>query len=177
MVWAVVFCCSYQHFVMQMVYFSPMMLLLSWDVLGINELCVSSPPLWPVSQANLDESQMSSSPFLRALMTAVCKAAVKGKYPTTCRTLSSVFAQMAPLIAIFTLCQTRSSAARRVLTLPSALLQMITPTVEWTRPSSRGDCLYYSSTLTQTLSDSCKHFMHFRRWSSPSISLQVSSAT
>lgn len=54
--------------------------------------------------------------------------------------------------------------------------QMITPTVEWTRPSSRGDCLYYSSTLTQTLSDSCKHFMHFRRWSSPSISLQVSAA-
>lgn len=30
-------------------------------------------------QANLDESQMSSSPFLRALMTAVCKAAVKGE--------------------------------------------------------------------------------------------------
>uniref|UniRef100_A0A7N8YB51 Eukaryotic translation initiation factor 4 gamma, 3a n=1 Tax=Mastacembelus armatus TaxID=205130 RepID=A0A7N8YB51_9TELE len=28
-------------------------------------------------EANLDESQMSSSPFLRALMTAVCKAAVK----------------------------------------------------------------------------------------------------
>lgn len=52
--------------------------------------------------------------------------------------------------------------------------QMTTPTVEWTRPSSRGDCLYYSSTLTQTLSDSCKHFMHFRRWSSPSISLRVS---
>lgn len=32
-----------------------------------------------VFQANLDESQMSSSPFLRALMTAVCKAAVKGE--------------------------------------------------------------------------------------------------
>ena len=30
-------------------------------------------------QANLDDSQMSSSPFLRALMTAVCKAAVKGE--------------------------------------------------------------------------------------------------
>uniref|UniRef100_A0A3B4Y9W4 Eukaryotic translation initiation factor 4 gamma 3 n=1 Tax=Seriola lalandi dorsalis TaxID=1841481 RepID=A0A3B4Y9W4_SERLL len=29
-------------------------------------------------EANLDDSQMSSSPFLRALMTAVCKAAVKG---------------------------------------------------------------------------------------------------
>uniref|UniRef100_A0A3Q1JX47 Uncharacterized protein n=1 Tax=Anabas testudineus TaxID=64144 RepID=A0A3Q1JX47_ANATE len=34
-------------------------------------------------EANLDESQMSSSPFLRALMTAVCKAAVKGKHCTT----------------------------------------------------------------------------------------------
>lgn len=34
------------------------------------------------SQANLDESQMSSSPFLRALMTAVCKAAVKGEQTT-----------------------------------------------------------------------------------------------
>lgn len=33
-------------------------------------------------QANLDESQMSSSPFLRALMTAVCKAAVKGEQAT-----------------------------------------------------------------------------------------------
>ncbi|KAK7912534.1 hypothetical protein WMY93_012745 [Mugilogobius chulae] len=31
-------------------------------------------------EANLDETQMSSSPFLRALMTAVCKAAVKGKH-------------------------------------------------------------------------------------------------
>lgn len=30
-------------------------------------------------QANLDEAQMSSAPFLRALMTAVCKAAVKGE--------------------------------------------------------------------------------------------------
>lgn len=68
--------------------------------------------------------------------------------------------------------------AQRALTLPSTLTeQMITPTVEWTRPSSRGDCLYYSSTLTQTLSDSCKHFMHFRRWLSPSISLQVSAAS
>ncbi|CAM9310456.1 unnamed protein product, partial [Lampetra planeri] len=32
-------------------------------------------------EANLDESQMSSSPFLRALMTAVCKAAVKDDNP------------------------------------------------------------------------------------------------
>ncbi|XP_026096921.1 eukaryotic translation initiation factor 4 gamma 3 isoform X5 [Carassius auratus] len=30
-------------------------------------------------EANLDESEMSSSPFLRALMTAVCKAAVKSE--------------------------------------------------------------------------------------------------
>lgn len=35
-------------------------------------------------EANLDESQMSSSPFLRALMTAVCKAAVKDEN-TNCR--------------------------------------------------------------------------------------------
>lgn len=34
-------------------------------------------------QANLDESEMSSSPFLRALMTAVCKAAVKSKWIRT----------------------------------------------------------------------------------------------
>lgn len=33
-------------------------------------------------QANLDESQMSSTPFLRAIMTAVCKAAVKGEQTT-----------------------------------------------------------------------------------------------
>ncbi|KAG9337674.1 hypothetical protein JZ751_028324 [Albula glossodonta] len=31
-------------------------------------------------EANLDESQMSAPPFLRALMTAVCKAAVTGKH-------------------------------------------------------------------------------------------------
>lgn len=31
-------------------------------------------------QANLDESEMSSPPFLRALMTSVCKAAVKSKW-------------------------------------------------------------------------------------------------
>lgn len=30
-------------------------------------------------QTNVDESELSSSPFLRALMTAVCKAAVKGE--------------------------------------------------------------------------------------------------
>lgn len=30
-------------------------------------------------QANLDESQMSSPTFLRALMTAVCKAAIIGE--------------------------------------------------------------------------------------------------
>ncbi|KAM9759491.1 eukaryotic translation initiation factor 4 gamma 3 isoform 5-T5 [Menidia menidia] len=40
-------------------------------------------------EANLDESQMSSSPFLRALMTAVCKAAVKGKPPPTATTWRS----------------------------------------------------------------------------------------
>ena len=47
-------------------------------------VCVSSSSS-SVLQANLDESQMSSSPFLRALMTAVCKAAVKGKRVTTWR--------------------------------------------------------------------------------------------
>lgn len=40
--------------------------------------CCSLPNLSFNVQANLDDSQMSSAPFLRALMTAVCKAAVKG---------------------------------------------------------------------------------------------------
>lgn len=41
--------------------------------------CRSLPNVCVNVQANLDESQMSSGPFLRALMTAVCKAAVKGE--------------------------------------------------------------------------------------------------
>lgn len=35
--------------------------------------------MWFLHQANLDKSEMSSPPFLRALMTAVCKAALKCK--------------------------------------------------------------------------------------------------
>ena len=50
--------------------------------------------LCSISQANLDESQMSSSPFLRALMTAVCKAAVKGKHSTTWRRNMSILLKM-----------------------------------------------------------------------------------
>lgn len=117
---------------------------------------------------------MSSSPFLRALMTAVCKAAVKGKHSTTWRRDFLYSAKIAPAD-----CDIYSERSGSACTHSAFCFteQMITPTVEWTRPSSRGDCLYYSSTLTQTLSDSCKHFMHFRRWSSPSISLQVSAAS
>lgn len=138
----------------------------------------SQSPLFSTSQANLDESQMSSSPFLRALMTAVCKAAVKGEHSTTWwRDFSILLKKITPLIAVFTLCQTERRGSACTHSASCFTEQMITPTVEWTRPSSRGDCLYYSSTLTQTLSDSCKHFMHFRHWSSPSISLQVSAVS
>lgn len=97
-----------------------------------------------ISQATVDESQTSSSPFLRALMTAVCKAAVKGK--RLCHLEEKLY-----------------NATSELTPHPALPQQTIPPTVEWTRPSSRRDCLYYSSTLTQTLSDSCKHFMHFRR--------------
>ncbi|XP_041130560.1 eukaryotic translation initiation factor 4 gamma 3-like isoform X3 [Polyodon spathula] len=40
---------------------------------------VSDEQIFDWVEANLEESQMSSTPFLRALMTAVCKAAVKGE--------------------------------------------------------------------------------------------------
>ena len=55
------------------------------DACEFDGRCVFTPPppLFSVSQENLDESQMSSSPFLRALMTAVCKAAVTGELSTT----------------------------------------------------------------------------------------------
>uniref|UniRef100_A0A3B5AK85 Eukaryotic translation initiation factor 4 gamma 3-like n=1 Tax=Stegastes partitus TaxID=144197 RepID=A0A3B5AK85_9TELE len=45
-------------------------------------------------EANLDESQMSSSPFLRALMTAVCKAAVKGN----CRVDTAIIQRRLPVL-------------------------------------------------------------------------------
>uniref|UniRef100_A0A8C2PVK2 Eukaryotic translation initiation factor 4 gamma, 3a n=1 Tax=Cyprinus carpio TaxID=7962 RepID=A0A8C2PVK2_CYPCA len=47
-------------------------------------------------EANLDESQMSSSPFLRALMTAVCKAAVKGD--TSCRVDTAIIQRRLPIL-------------------------------------------------------------------------------
>uniref|UniRef100_A0AAQ4RDT0 Eukaryotic translation initiation factor 4 gamma 3 n=1 Tax=Gasterosteus aculeatus aculeatus TaxID=481459 RepID=A0AAQ4RDT0_GASAC len=43
---------------------------------------VSDEEIFKWAEATVDESQTSSSPFLRALMTAVCKAAVKGKLDT-----------------------------------------------------------------------------------------------
>ncbi|KAG7274912.1 hypothetical protein CRUP_036805 [Coryphaenoides rupestris] len=46
--------------------------------------------------ANLDESQVSSSPFLRALMTAVCKAAVKD----TERQLQALYALQALIVTL-----------------------------------------------------------------------------
>lgn len=130
----------------------------------IDKLYVSSPPLCSTPQANLDDSQMSSSPFLRALMTAVCKAAVKGKHPHHLQdTILHFGSNRTTDCNIYTLPNAEPSSALCTHSAPCFTAQMITPTVEWTRPSSRGDCLYYSSTLTQTLSDSCKHFMHFRR--------------
>ncbi|TMS19607.1 Eukaryotic translation initiation factor 4 gamma 3 [Larimichthys crocea] len=48
-------------------------------------------------EANLDESQMSSSPFLRALMTAVCKAAVKDDN-TNCRVDKAIIQRRLPVL-------------------------------------------------------------------------------
>ncbi|XP_042245961.1 eukaryotic translation initiation factor 4 gamma 3-like [Thunnus maccoyii] len=48
-------------------------------------------------EANLDESQMSSSPFLRALMTAVCKGAVKDD-KTNCRVDMAVIQRRSPVL-------------------------------------------------------------------------------
>ncbi|XP_047438027.1 LOW QUALITY PROTEIN: eukaryotic translation initiation factor 4 gamma 3 [Mugil cephalus] len=48
-------------------------------------------------EANLDESQMSSSPFLRALMTAVCKAAVKDEN-TSCRVDTAIIQKRLPVL-------------------------------------------------------------------------------
>lgn len=74
--------------------------------------CVFCPlPLCSISQANLDESQMSSSPFLRALMTAVCKAAVKGKHSYHLEERPLCSAKIMLLIAIFTLCQMQICSA------------------------------------------------------------------
>ncbi|XP_068170639.1 eukaryotic translation initiation factor 4 gamma 3-like isoform X2 [Antennarius striatus] len=48
-------------------------------------------------EANLDESQMSSSPFLRALMTAVCKTAVKDDN-TNCRVDTAIIKRRLPVL-------------------------------------------------------------------------------
>lgn len=48
-------------------------------------------------EANLDETQMSSSPFLRALMTAVCKAAVKDEN-TNCRVDTATIQRRLPVL-------------------------------------------------------------------------------
>ncbi|XP_030634154.1 eukaryotic translation initiation factor 4 gamma 3 [Chanos chanos] len=48
-------------------------------------------------EANLDESQMSSSPFLRALMTAVCKAAVKNE-SSSCRVDTTIIQKRLPVL-------------------------------------------------------------------------------
>ncbi|XP_038871796.1 eukaryotic translation initiation factor 4 gamma 3-like isoform X3 [Salvelinus namaycush] len=48
-------------------------------------------------EANLDESQMSSSPFLRALMTAVCKAAVKDE-SASCRVDVAIIQRRLPVL-------------------------------------------------------------------------------
>ncbi|KAM9444218.1 eukaryotic translation initiation factor 4 gamma 3 [Clarias gariepinus] len=48
-------------------------------------------------EANVDESEMTSSPFLRALMTAVCKAAVKDEH-TSCRVDTAVIQKHLPVL-------------------------------------------------------------------------------
>ncbi|XP_073731303.1 eukaryotic translation initiation factor 4 gamma 3 isoform X3 [Misgurnus anguillicaudatus] len=48
-------------------------------------------------EANLDESEMSSSPFLRALMTAVCKAAVKTE-GSSCKVDTSIIQRRLPVL-------------------------------------------------------------------------------
>ncbi|XP_038147164.1 eukaryotic translation initiation factor 4 gamma 3 [Cyprinodon tularosa] len=48
-------------------------------------------------EANLNESQASSSPFLRALMTAVCKAAVKDENPS-CRVDTAIIQKRLPVL-------------------------------------------------------------------------------
>ncbi|KAM7006731.1 eukaryotic translation initiation factor 4 gamma 3 isoform 1-T2 [Tautogolabrus adspersus] len=48
-------------------------------------------------EANLDDSQMSSTPFLRALMTAVCKAAVKDDN-TNCRVDVAIIQRRLPVL-------------------------------------------------------------------------------
>ncbi|XP_057702464.1 eukaryotic translation initiation factor 4 gamma 3 isoform X15 [Corythoichthys intestinalis] len=48
-------------------------------------------------EANLDEPQMSSSPFLRALMTAVCKAAVKD-IGSNCRVDTAIIKRRLPVL-------------------------------------------------------------------------------
>ncbi|XP_026776818.3 eukaryotic translation initiation factor 4 gamma 3 isoform X4 [Pangasianodon hypophthalmus] len=48
-------------------------------------------------EANLDESEMSSPPFLRALMTAVCKAAVKWE-SSSCRVDTAIIQKRLPVL-------------------------------------------------------------------------------
>ncbi|XP_029103696.1 eukaryotic translation initiation factor 4 gamma 3-like isoform X3 [Scleropages formosus] len=48
-------------------------------------------------EAHLDECEMSSPPFLRALMTAVCKAAVKGE-GTSCRVDTAIIQRRLPVL-------------------------------------------------------------------------------
>uniref|UniRef100_A0AAR2JGJ1 Eukaryotic translation initiation factor 4 gamma 3 n=1 Tax=Pygocentrus nattereri TaxID=42514 RepID=A0AAR2JGJ1_PYGNA len=48
-------------------------------------------------EANLDESEMSSPPFLRALMTAVCKAAVKSE-KSSCRVDTAIIQKRLPVL-------------------------------------------------------------------------------
>ncbi|XP_053296316.1 eukaryotic translation initiation factor 4 gamma 3-like [Pleuronectes platessa] len=61
-----------------------------------------------VSQENLTESHLSSSPYLRALMTAVCKAAVKNN--TNCRVHTALIQKRLPVLL-----QYRNSESERQL--------------------------------------------------------------
>ncbi|XP_060749605.1 eukaryotic translation initiation factor 4 gamma 3 isoform X5 [Tachysurus vachellii] len=58
---------------------------------------VSDEQIFDWVEANLDESEMSSAPFLRALMTAVCKAAVKWEN-TSCRVDTAIIQKRMPVL-------------------------------------------------------------------------------
>uniref|UniRef100_A0AAQ4QS81 Eukaryotic translation initiation factor 4 gamma 3 n=1 Tax=Gasterosteus aculeatus aculeatus TaxID=481459 RepID=A0AAQ4QS81_GASAC len=58
---------------------------------------VSDEEIFKWAEATVDESQTSSSPFLRALMTAVCKAAVKDD-TTNCRVDTAIIQKRLPVL-------------------------------------------------------------------------------
>ncbi|XP_072308295.1 eukaryotic translation initiation factor 4 gamma 3 isoform X6 [Eucyclogobius newberryi] len=76
--------------------FSPVELNRQFEKLLLEDLA-SDEQIFDWVEANLDDSQMSSSPFLRALMTAVCKAAVKDEN-TNCRVDTDTIQRRLPVL-------------------------------------------------------------------------------